>query len=68
MKAGAEEESLQFAIKGGKSDRIMKAIEALPGADKKAMSMVEGDWQVPNHGAHAHLVHLVFSFSRLCCA
>jgi len=46
MKAGAEEESLQSAIKGGNSDRIMKAIEALPDAPKKAMSMIEGDWQV----------------------
>ena len=45
MKAGAEEESLQSAIKGGNSDRIMKAIEALPDPPKKAMSMIEGDWQ-----------------------
>jgi len=44
-KAGAEEESLQSAIKGGNSDRIMKAIEALPDPPKKAMSMIEGDWQ-----------------------
>ncbi|CAL1128538.1 unnamed protein product [Cladocopium goreaui] len=46
MKAGAEEESLQSAIKGGNSDRITKAIEALPAAPKTAMSMIEGDWQV----------------------
>ena len=30
MKAGAEEESLQSAIKGGNKDRIQKAIEGLP--------------------------------------
>ena len=45
MKAGAEEESLQSAIKGGNADRITKAIEALPAAPKTAMSMIEGDWQ-----------------------
>ena len=45
MEAGAEEEGLQSAIKNGNSDRVMKAIEALPDAPKKALAMAEGDWQ-----------------------
>ena len=46
MRAGAEEESLQSAIKGGNKDRITKAIEGLPAPPKSAMKEVEGDWQV----------------------
>ncbi|CAE7203650.1 unnamed protein product [Symbiodinium natans] len=46
MKAGAEEESLQSAIKGGNKDRIQKAIEGLPDPGKSAMKEIEGDWQV----------------------
>ena len=45
MKAGAEEEGLQFAIRSGNKDRITKSIEALPAPPKTAMKMVEGDWQ-----------------------
>ena len=45
MKAGAEEESLLSAVKGGIKDRVLKAIEGLP-SSKNAMKDAEGDWQV----------------------
>ena len=58
MKAGAEEESLQSAIKGGNSDRITKAIEALHAAPKTAMSMIEGDWQAGAMAAYGSIWQL----------
>ena len=54
MEAGAEEEGLQSAIKNGNSDRIMKAIEALPDPPKKALSMAEGDWQAGGNRNRLH--------------